>query len=309
MAVKDYVSIARPDHWVKNVFVVLGVVICAMLTDTPFRKYYLDLAIGLASVCFAASSNYVLNEWLDAESDQHHPFKNRRPAAQGMLKPKFVYLEYVLLVSVALTLGILVSPYFILGLISFLSAGVIYNVKPLRTKDRTYLDVISESINNPIRLVLGWAVVHNSFPPSSLILIFWMTGAFLMSVKRLSEYRLLIHKSGLESAVLYRNAFRFYTENGLLLSSFFYAINSCFFLGIFLIKYRIEYVLTFPFFGVLFTWYLLDGLKEESVSRNPELLPTEPKFLIFLVFLTTVIVFLTFVNIPILNRLLQKVVG
>jgi len=30
-------------------------------------------------------------------------------------------------------------------------------VPPIRTKDRVYLDVISESANNAVRLVLGWA--------------------------------------------------------------------------------------------------------------------------------------------------------
>jgi hypothetical protein len=34
--------------------------------------------------------------------------------------------------------------------------GVVYNVKPIRSKELPYLDVLSESINNPIRLLLGW---------------------------------------------------------------------------------------------------------------------------------------------------------
>jgi hypothetical protein len=36
--------------------------------------------------------------------------------------------------------------------------GIFYNVRPMRTKDRAYLDVISESINNPLRLMIGWAI-------------------------------------------------------------------------------------------------------------------------------------------------------
>ena len=31
--------------------------------------------------------------------------------------------------------------------------GIAYNVPPLRTKDRPYLDVLSESVNNPLRLL------------------------------------------------------------------------------------------------------------------------------------------------------------
>ena len=70
--------------------------------------------------------------------------------------------------------------------------AVLYNVKPFRTKDRLYLDVVSESINNPIRLALGWFVVTSvPLPPSSLTMGYWMLGAYLMGVKRLAEMRLI----------------------------------------------------------------------------------------------------------------------
>ena len=64
-----------------------------------------------------------------------------------------------------------------------------------------------------------------------------------------------------QQAALYRRSFASYSEQSLLLSVFFYAICAAFFIGIFLIKYRIEFVLTFPLFAVLFTWYLWIGLQ------------------------------------------------
>lgn len=55
--------------------------------------------------------------------------------------------------------------------IFLLVMGVLYNVKPIRTKDRACVDVLSESINNPIRLVLGWAAISTiMLPPSSLLI-------------------------------------------------------------------------------------------------------------------------------------------
>ena len=54
---------------------------------------------------------------------------------------------------------------------SVAAQGIFYNVPPLRTKDKAYFDVISESINNPIRLLIGWAIVDpTSLPPGSIIL-------------------------------------------------------------------------------------------------------------------------------------------
>ena len=43
-----------------------------------------------------------------------------------------------------------------------------------------------------------------------------------------------------ELAEKYRRSFRYYSERSLLISTFFYAICPVFFLGVFLIKYRIE---------------------------------------------------------------------
>jgi hypothetical protein len=61
----------------------------------------------------------------------------------------------------------------------------------------------------------------------------------------------------------------------------FYAVCSSFFLGIFLIKYRIEFLLTFPLFALLFTWYLAIGLKPDSGAQAPEKLYREGKFMVF----------------------------
>ena len=54
-------------------------------------------------------------------------------------------------------------------------SGLVYNVSPIRTKEKVYLDVLSEAVNNPIRLTLGWAMVDSTtLPPSSLLLAYWM---------------------------------------------------------------------------------------------------------------------------------------
>ena len=48
--------------------------------------------------------------------------------------------------------------------------GPVYNVPPIRTKEIPYVDVITESFNNPIRLLLGWfAVTAGRIPEERLI--------------------------------------------------------------------------------------------------------------------------------------------
>ena len=77
-----------------------------------------------------------------------------------------------------------------LTVVALLTMGVAYNARPVRSKDRAYLDVLSEAVNNPLRFLLGWfALAPYVLPPLSALLAYWMGGAFLMAIKRYSEYR------------------------------------------------------------------------------------------------------------------------
>lgn len=302
---KNYFYLLRVDHWFKNIFMLPGVALAVILTDISFSEITWPLLIGLLSVCFIASANYVINEWLDAEFDRHHPVKKHRPSALGNVQGQYVYSLYFMVAGLGLSLASLLSTEFFIVASILLIMGIFYNVRPFRTKDRLYLDVLSESINNPLRFLLGWyAITSGALPPSSILLSYWMGGAFLMAIKRYAEYRFI---NDPERAGLYRRSFRFYTEEKLLLSSFFYAISSALFLGVFLIKYRIEFLLSFPLFALLFVWYLHIGMKPHSPTQNPERLYKEKKFVTYLLFLAISIAFLFVVDIPDLRFLTENV--
>lgn len=299
----DYVAIARPDHWTKNIFILPGVALAYVIDSQTVLSSLVFLPIALLSTCFIASANYTINEYLDGKYDRHHPTKCNRPTALGLIKPHYVAIQYVVLVVLGLVLASLFTPMFFYASIFLLIMGLIYNVEPVRSKDRPYIDVLSESINNPIRLVLGWAVVSTLvLPPSSVLLSYWMGGAFLMAVKRYAEYRMIGNAS---RAGKYRSSFKFYTEEGLLLSAFFYALTSVLFLGIFLIKYKIEFIISFPFIALLFAYYLSISLRMGSAAMNPERLYSEPQFLAYVLFLVVLIFGLFFVEITPLQYLMD----
>ena len=299
----DCIKIARPDHWFKNLFMLPGVALALVLTNFPISMAMGPVLKGMLSTCFIASANYAINEWLDAEFDRFHPVKRHRPSAVGRIKAKYVYMEYALLVTIGLALASTLTKEFVYFSILLLVMGILYNVRPFRTKEIFLLDVLSESLNNPIRLLLGWsALVTSQLPPSSILLAYWMGGAFLMAMKRFAEYRFIDDP---QQAALYRASFSKYTEQSLLLSSFFYALSSVFFLGIFLVKYRIEFVLSFPFFALLFTWYLFIAMKPVSSTQTPEKLYKEKKFISYVGFLIVIIVVLFFIDIPLLEMFVE----
>ncbi len=304
MDIRDYISITRPDHWFKNFLILPGVVIAMMLTQPPLTTLWLPLLLGFFSTCAIASANYVVNEWLDSETDKFHPIKKSRPFVRGGMNIRLVLLEFLLLAATGLYMASLISSYFLLCALFLFLMGIIYNVKPFRTKDRVYLDVLTESINSPIRLLLGWFIVTKTIiPPASFIVAYWMAGAFLMNTKRLAELRFIAIP---EVMVRYRKSFKYYTEAKLLLMSFFYSMCSAFFLGIFLIKHRIELLLSLPFLAVLFTWYLHIGMKPDSSAQKPEKLYREKLFILYLICLLILMTALLFVDLPWLHFLTEN---
>lgn len=294
---KNYIKIARPDHWVKNAFILPGVAIAVLLTDFTFSSdVIVKFILGFFATCFIASANYVINEWLDAEFDKFHPTKKYRPVVSENMKLSYVLIEYGLLIVLGMSLAFCVSRVFAYMEIWLLVMGVLYNVKPIRTKDIPYLDVLSESINNMIRLLLGWFIITSDYqPPISILIGYWFAGAFLMATKRFAEYRMIGDPS---VAGQYRKSFAHYTETSLLVSSFFYAMCATFFIGVFMIKYRMEYIIAMPFVFGLFCFYLYIAFKPDSAVQKPEKLYKEKSLLLYIAALVVILAILTFVDLP-----------
>jgi 4-hydroxybenzoate polyprenyltransferase len=304
--IADYVSIARPDHWVKNAFMLPGTALAFIVDPQAGFADAALLPLAIVSTCLVASANYTINEYLDGSFDLHHPTKSTRSTAQGLIRPELALVQYGVLAAAGLGIASRLNPVFLYASITLLVMGVLYNVSPVRSKDRAYLDVLSESVNNPIRLVLGWAAITTIvLPPSSLLISYWMGGAYLMAMKRFAEYRMIGDPA---RAALYRRSFEVYTDQSLLLSSFFYALTCVFFLGIFLIKYKIEFIISFPFFAFLFVWYQSIALRPNSTAINPEKLYAEPRFVIYVGFLVLLVAVLFWIEIPQIQHLMDHTV-
>ena len=243
----------RLDHWIKQLFIVPGIVIAFLLVKINFS---VNILAGFVATCLIASANYVINEYLDAEFDRHHPTKKFRAAVKESLSGEIIFVQWLALTAVGLSVAALVNKYFLAMAAWLQLMGILYNVKPFRTKDLAYLDVLSESVNNMIRLLMGWFIVAEEFilPPSSIVLGYWMLGAFLMAIKRFAEYRMIDNHA---LAAAYRKSFASYSAESLLISAFFYAMCSIFFIGVFLVKYRIELVLFMPALIGLYCKYFI----------------------------------------------------
>jgi decaprenyl-phosphate phosphoribosyltransferase len=180
-------------------------------------------------------------------------------------------------------------------------AGILYNVPPIRLKDIPYCDVLSESLNNPLRLALGWyATGLGSAPPLSMFMAYWMFGAFLMAAKRFAEFRMI---GNVQQAACYRKSFLRYTEESLIESILFYVTLFALMSGFFIARYRFELVLATPLVALAMAYYLHLAYKPSITVQYPELLYREKKLVLIVLVACLACAILLFVDLPDFNHL------
>ena len=298
---RAHVEIARPDYWFKNVFVLPGIIIAlGTVTGVDGRQLAIRILAGLAATCLIASSNYTLNEVLDAPFDLHHPEKRHRAVPSGRVRPGAAYVQWLLLFAAGMALALTVSGSFTLSLLALWIMAVLYNMPPIRTKDQPHVDVLTEAINNPLRMLAGWFIVTSTtIAPASLLLSYWMIGCYFMALKRYAEL------AGMKDRVVagaYRRSFAYYTPDRLIVAIMFYAASAMLFFGAFCMRYRLELILAFPLVALVMAMYLRVALKPNSAAQQPERLYRERGLMTAVIATTIAMVVLLRVDLPSLHR-------
>src|SRR5262245_51759600 len=128
-ALAPYAAIARPDHWFKNVFMALGLVLAFFCHPDLFNAGAVwPVLWAVAATCVVASSNYVLNEVLDAPTDRSHPVKRHRPVPSGRVSVPLALAEWVGLGVLGLWMAAQLNAPFFWSAALLLAMGCVYNI-------------------------------------------------------------------------------------------------------------------------------------------------------------------------------------
>jgi 4-hydroxybenzoate polyprenyltransferase len=226
-----YLEILRLNYWYRNITVIIGVIFAVFIFRLNFdQSILIDSIIVTLLACLISAANYCLNAIIDMPFDKKHPVKKLRPLPSRRVRPREAFIAMIILLIISLSASSLV---FDLETTVFLFllfiAAIFYNVRPFRLKDLPYIDVLSESINNPIRFLIGWSIIIGQLPNVLILLFIWFSASFLMTKKRLDELNEFKQKT-----FRYRNVFKYYSKRSLNIAMAIYALLSLLLIAIIL---------------------------------------------------------------------------
>ena len=191
----SYVKLARPQQWVKNAFVLPGLVFGHAL-GAPDKVAAALLATF--AFCLMSSAVYAMNDLFDRERDRDHPDKRNRPIASGQIGTRAAIVFGSLLALAALALGLSASP----AVAAILAAYAVLNLGYSAGLKRVpVVDVFVIAAGFMLRILAG--TIGIGIGPSRWLLVCgFLVTLFLGFAKRRAELIRLADDAGRHRPVL-----------------------------------------------------------------------------------------------------------
>lgn len=177
---KSYLKLIRVEQYIKNLFV-----FAPLFFGSQFLNFTLFSNVVMAFVCFcfASSSIYILNDYIDIDEDKNHPEKCNRPLASGTISIKNGLVVMSILLIITLSISYLVSEKLTLVIILYLILNLLYS-KWL--KQIAILDINIIAIGFVLRIIAG-TVVSGIIPSIWILLLTYLLALFLAISKRRTD--------------------------------------------------------------------------------------------------------------------------
>jgi 4-hydroxybenzoate polyprenyltransferase len=175
----------RPKQWIKNLLIFTALVFDEKLLDP---QGLLVTTAGFILFCLVSSTVYILNDITDIEADRMHPEKRNRPIASGELPLSIARWAVFLLVLVSFPLAYLLSPGFLIILLSYWVLSLAYS-KWL--KHVVIIDVFVLASFYVIRVIAGLTLIEVTRFSPWLYVVTTLLALYIGLGKRRAELALL----------------------------------------------------------------------------------------------------------------------
>ena len=180
MNIRHIIKVARPTHWIKNIFVFLPVFFGgALLNSTEV----VAAALTFMSFSLAASAIYCLNDIIDVDADRAHPVKCKRPIASGSITIPQAYGMMTVSLLLSILLMFLLPEGHAKSILVIIAYFVINVAYCLRLKEYAIIDVCIIASGFVLRILAGGYAtgVHLS---KWIVLMTFLLSLFLAFAKR-----------------------------------------------------------------------------------------------------------------------------
>lgn len=179
--IKDYLKLIRPQHWIKNFFVMIPLFFGGELFDSTAL---LCGAIVFVAFSLVASSIYCYNDIVDADDDRRHPVKCHRPVASGKVSAAHAYALMAVLFVAAVAVLLLLPPTVMPSAMAVVTFYYILNLAYCsRLKQYAILDVCIVAFGFVLRIVAG-GIAEDVELSHWIVLMTFLLTLFLSFAKR-----------------------------------------------------------------------------------------------------------------------------
>ena len=180
MKIRHIIKVARPTHWIKNLFVFLPVFFGGGLLNTSEA---VSAALTFLSFSLAASAIYCLNDIIDVNADRAHPVKYKRPIASGAITIPQAYGMMALSMLVSIVLMFLLPAGQTKTIFVIVAYFVINVAYCLRLKEYAIIDVCIIASGFVLRILAGGYATGVQLSKWIVLMTFLLT-LFLAFAKR-----------------------------------------------------------------------------------------------------------------------------
>ncbi len=178
MKISSLIHALRLHQWPKNLLIA-----AAPFAAGQILNYWREIIIALIAFGFASSFGYLVNDFIDKESDQNHNVKKFRPFASGELSEKQMYMLMLFCIICFIIPLLLLNVLFNVAIFAYIVISISYSCF---FKNIPVLEFFWLASGFLIRALAGSALI-NQPPTIWFIVTLYFASLYLILNKRLSE--------------------------------------------------------------------------------------------------------------------------